>query len=230
MAQVAELRLQLEGRDGGLQRDLPRRSPPTREFNKFGEFSGWAKAQGKHSNIGYDAPKGLDRDQVQDPARHRDDPRISTAEMQVYTLEETNATTTQDAGERGQATGRRTARGHPAGQGARALADLGAQRRRRPRRGLADHRPPSILGQSGTAWQIFPNFQIGQGLTTALCYSARPDRLRPRQVHLRGRGVRAVPRRAKSRRPNGCTRRPRTRTGARCSRRTSPTWPPSSRA
>ena len=34
---------------------------------------------------------------------------------------------------------------------------------------------PDILGQSGTAWQIFPNFQIGQGLTTALCYSARPD-------------------------------------------------------
>ena len=31
-----------------------------------------------------------------------------------------------------------------------------------------------VLGRSGTAWQIFPNFQIGQGLTTALCYSARP--------------------------------------------------------
>ncbi len=41
------------------------------EFNKFGEFKGWAKAQGKHSNIGYDAPKGSGRDQVQDPARHR---------------------------------------------------------------------------------------------------------------------------------------------------------------
>ena len=35
--------------------------------------------------------------------------------------------------------------------------------------------PADILGQSGTAWQIFPNFQIGQGLTSALCYSARPD-------------------------------------------------------
>jgi hypothetical protein len=34
--------------------------------------------------------------------------------------------------------------------------------------------PADILGQSGTAWQIFPNFQIGQGLTSALCYSARP--------------------------------------------------------
>ena len=34
--------------------------------------------------------------------------------------------------------------------------------------------PADILGQSGTAWQLFPNFQIGQGLTSALCYCARP--------------------------------------------------------
>ena len=34
--------------------------------------------------------------------------------------------------------------------------------------------PSDILGQAGTAWQIFPNFQIGQGLTSALCYGARP--------------------------------------------------------
>ena len=27
------------------------------EFNKFGEFRGWARAHGKHSNIGYDAPE-----------------------------------------------------------------------------------------------------------------------------------------------------------------------------
>ena len=64
------------------------------EFNKFGEFKGWAKAQGKHSNIGYDAPKGLD--ETKSKIRlGTGDPRISTAEMQVYTMEETNATTTQ---------------------------------------------------------------------------------------------------------------------------------------
>ena len=64
------------------------------EFNRFGEFKGWAKAQGKHSNIGYDAPKGLD--ETKSKIRlGSGDPRISTAEMQVYTMEETNATTTQ---------------------------------------------------------------------------------------------------------------------------------------
>ena len=64
------------------------------EFNKFGEFKGWAKAQGKHSNIGYDAPKGMD--ETKSKIRlGTGDPRISTAEMQIYTMEETNATTTK---------------------------------------------------------------------------------------------------------------------------------------
>ena len=34
------------------------------EFTKFGDFRGWARAQGKHGNIGYDAPKGLDEKRV----------------------------------------------------------------------------------------------------------------------------------------------------------------------
>ena len=144
------------------------------EFNKFGEFKGWAKAQGKHSNIGYDAPKGMD--ETKSKIRlGTGDPRISTAEMQIYTMEETNATTTQDAGERRQAARRRTARGHPRRRGARALAGLGAPRRCRARGVIWPTIPADILGQSGTAWQIFPNFQVGQGLTSALCYSARPD-------------------------------------------------------
>jgi hypothetical protein len=33
---------------------------------------------------------------------------------------------------------------------------------------------PEHVGKSGTAWQIFPNFQIGHALNNALCYSARP--------------------------------------------------------
>jgi hypothetical protein len=30
------------------------------------------------------------------------------------------------------------------------------------------------VAKSGTAWQIFPNFQIGHSVNNALCYSARP--------------------------------------------------------
>ena len=81
------------------------------EFNRFGEFKGWAKAQGKHSNIGYDAPKGME--ETKSKIRlGTGDPRISTAEMQVYTMEETNATTTQTLVERRQAAGRRIAGRH----------------------------------------------------------------------------------------------------------------------
>ena len=33
---------------------------------------------------------------------------------------------------------------------------------------------PAVVAQSGTAWQIFPNFQIGHAPNNMLCYSARP--------------------------------------------------------
>ena len=34
--------------------------------------------------------------------------------------------------------------------------------------------PPEVQAKAGTAWQIFPNFQIGHALNNMLCYSARP--------------------------------------------------------
>ena len=33
---------------------------------------------------------------------------------------------------------------------------------------------PQHVGKSGTAWQVFPNFQIGHAVNNMLCYSARP--------------------------------------------------------
>lgn len=33
---------------------------------------------------------------------------------------------------------------------------------------------PAHVGKSGTAWQVFPNFQIGHSVDNALCYAARP--------------------------------------------------------
>ncbi|GAA2543696.1 aromatic ring-hydroxylating oxygenase subunit alpha [Mycolicibacterium diernhoferi] len=143
------------------------------EFNKFGEFKGWAKAQGKHSNIGYDAPKGMD--ETKSKIRlGTGDPRISTAEMQVYTMEETNATTTQTLVNAAKRLVDELPEGTPADQ---VLAHwLASARRDDAARGVEwPTIPPDILGQSGTAWQIFPNLQVGQGLTSALCYSARPD-------------------------------------------------------
>jgi len=142
------------------------------EFNKFGEFKGWAKAQGRHSNIGYDAPDDLE--ETKSKIRlGTGDPRISTAEMQVYTMEETNATTTRTLVE----AAKRLVDELPENTPADKVLEhwLSSARRDDEARGVVwPTIPADILGQSGTAWQIFPNFQIGQGLTSALCYSARP--------------------------------------------------------
>ena len=91
---MAGVRLQLEGRPGGLQRDLPRVHHPSGVQQVRRVQGGWAKAQGKHSNIGYDAPDDI----AETKSKIRlgtGDPRISTAEMQVYTMEETNTSTTE---------------------------------------------------------------------------------------------------------------------------------------
>jgi phenylpropionate dioxygenase-like ring-hydroxylating dioxygenase large terminal subunit len=143
------------------------------EFNKFGEFKGWAKAQGKHSNIGYDAPEDMEATKSKIRLGVGADPRVSTAEMQVYTMEETNATTTQTLVN----AAKRLVDELPEGTPADEVLEhwLASARRDDEARGVIWPTIPSdILGQAGTAWQIFPNFQIGQGLTSALCYGARP--------------------------------------------------------
>ncbi len=65
------------------------------EFVQFGEFRGWGKAQGKHSNIGYDAPKEMDKNQAAKLRVGSGDARLSTAEMQVFTWEQVNTNTTR---------------------------------------------------------------------------------------------------------------------------------------
>ncbi|HEU4362444.1 MAG TPA: aromatic ring-hydroxylating dioxygenase subunit alpha [Mycobacterium sp.] len=143
------------------------------EFNKFGEFKGWAKAQGKHSNIGYDAPENLETTKSKIRLGTGADPRVSTAEMQVYTMAETNATTTQTLVN----AAKRLVDELPADTPADQVLEhwLASARRDDEARGVIwPTIPADVLGQAGTAWQIFPNFQIGQGLTSALCYSARP--------------------------------------------------------
>jgi nitrite reductase/ring-hydroxylating ferredoxin subunit len=150
------------------------------QFNKFGTFRGWAKAHGRHSNIGYDAPKDLEKTKSKIRLGTGADPRISTAEMQVYTLEETNATTTKTLAD----AARRLVDELPEGTPADEVLEhwLSSARRDDESRGVIwPTIDPEHLAKSGTAWQIFPNFQIGQGLTTALCYSARPYGYDPNQ-------------------------------------------------
>lgn len=144
------------------------------EFNKYGSFRGWAKVQGLHSNIGYEAPKDMDENQA---AKLRlgthADPRISTAEMQVYTWENANTNTTQTLVNAALRLKDELPEGTPPGEVLQHW--LASARADDEARGVVwPTVDPKHVGQSGTAWQIFPNFQIGHAVNNMLCYSARP--------------------------------------------------------
>jgi phenylpropionate dioxygenase-like ring-hydroxylating dioxygenase large terminal subunit len=142
------------------------------EFTKFGDFRGWARVQGKHSNIGYDAPKDLDENQAK-LRLGKGDPRTSTAEMQVYTWEHVKTNTTQTLVDAAIRLVDELPDGTPPDKVLKHWLD--SARRDDAARGVTwPTIDPQHVGLSGTAWQIFPNFQIGHALNNALCYSARP--------------------------------------------------------
>jgi phenylpropionate dioxygenase-like ring-hydroxylating dioxygenase large terminal subunit len=143
------------------------------EFMQFGEFKGWAKAQGTHSNIGYDAPKGLDENKAKLRIGSGADPRRSTAEMQLYTWEHANTNTTETLVDAAKRLVDELPEGTPASEVLKHWLD--SARRADAARGVVwPTVDPAHVGKSGTAWQIFPNFQIGHAVNNALCYGARP--------------------------------------------------------
>ena len=142
------------------------------EFMAFGQFRGWGRNHGLHSNIGYDAPKG----QEEDAAKLRlgaGDPRISTAEMQVFTWENANTNTTRTLVEAAVRLQHELPEGTPPAEVSKHW--LTSARATDAARGV--HWPvveSTHTAQAGTAWQVFPNFQIGHAVNNMLCYSARP--------------------------------------------------------
>ncbi len=144
------------------------------EFNKYGEFRGWARAHGKHSNIGYEAPKNMDANQAGKlRVGTNADPRLSTAEMQAYTWEKANTNTTQTMVDAAKRLKDELPEGTPAGEVL--MHWLKSARADDAARGVIwPTVDPAHVGKSGTAWQVFPNFQIGHAVNNMLCYSARP--------------------------------------------------------
>jgi len=142
------------------------------EFIEFGQFRGWARNQGLHSNIGYDAPKG----QEEDAAKLRlgiGDPRLSTAEMQNFTWENANTNTTRTLVDVANRLKDELPEGTPAAEVSAYW--IGTARREDAERGVVwPTVDPQHTAQAGTAWQIFPNFQIGHAVNNMLCYQARP--------------------------------------------------------
>jgi phenylpropionate dioxygenase-like ring-hydroxylating dioxygenase large terminal subunit len=143
------------------------------EFNAFGEFRGWARNHGLHTNIGYEAPKNMDENQAKLRIGSGEDPRLSTAEMQVYTWENANTNTTMTLVNAAMRLEDELPEGTPAVEVLQHW--LSSARADDERRGVIWPVVDSAhTAKSGTAWQIFPNFQIGHAVNNMLCYSARP--------------------------------------------------------
>ncbi|MFZ2177973.1 MAG: aromatic ring-hydroxylating dioxygenase subunit alpha [Rhodococcus sp. (in: high G+C Gram-positive bacteria)] len=143
------------------------------EFREYGSFLGWARAQGKHSNIGYDAPKGMEENQAKLRIGGGPDPRISTIDLQNFTWENANTNTTRTLVDAAQRLIDELPEGTPGDQVLRHWLD--SARKDDAARGVIwPTVDPQAIAESGTAWQIFPNFQVGHALNNMLCYSARP--------------------------------------------------------
>ncbi|CAN7400323.1 aromatic ring-hydroxylating dioxygenase subunit alpha [Phenylobacterium sp. LjRoot219] len=143
------------------------------EFMDFGDFRGWGRAHGLHSNIGYDAPKGLDENQAKLRLGSGGDPRLKTAEMQIYTWEQVNTNTTRTLVDAALRLKDELPEGTPAPEVLKHWLD--SARRDDEARGVFWPKvDPAHTAASGTSWQVFPNFQIGHAVNNMLCYSARP--------------------------------------------------------
>jgi nitrite reductase/ring-hydroxylating ferredoxin subunit len=143
------------------------------EFMAFSQFRGWARNQGLHSHIGFEAAKGLEEDSGKMRVGVGEDPRLATAEMQNFTWENANTNTTATL----VAVANRLKDELPEGTSA---ADVSAYwistaKAEDAARGVIWPEVPATHTQeAGTSWQIFPNFQIGHGVQNMLCYQARP--------------------------------------------------------
>jgi phenylpropionate dioxygenase-like ring-hydroxylating dioxygenase large terminal subunit len=143
------------------------------EFMAFGQFRGWGRNHGLHSNIGYDAPKGQEEDAAKLRLGSGEDPRISTAEMQLFTWENANTNTTQTLVDAAMRLKDELPAGTPAPDVSKhwLSSARAADEARGVRWPMVD---PQHTAKTGTSWQIFPNFQIGHAVNNMLCYSARP--------------------------------------------------------
>ncbi len=147
------------------------------EFTPFGDFTGWARAAGKHSYIGYDTGKGP-KENASKLRLGKGDPRITTAQMQKYTWEGVNTNTTKTLVDVAQTLPEVLPEGTPAADVMKYWLDTA--RAIDAERGVHwAEVDPEHVARSGTAWQIFPNQQIGHAVNNMLCYQARPFGLDP---------------------------------------------------
>ena len=144
------------------------------EFNRFGSFRGWARSHGLHTHIGYDTAADADENQkAKLRVATEGDARVETAFMQDYIWEKANTNTTQTLVDAARRLVDELPEGTPTAEVQRHWIE--SARRDDEARGVVwASVDPAHVAKTGTAWQIFPNFQIGHAVNNMLCYSARP--------------------------------------------------------
>jgi phenylpropionate dioxygenase-like ring-hydroxylating dioxygenase large terminal subunit len=148
------------------------------EFMAYAEFNGWARNQGLHSNIGYDAPKTMDANQQAKLRIGHGDARLSTAELQKYTWEAANTNTTMTLYNAAMRLADELPEGTPNNEVL--MHWLKSARADDEARGVVwPTVDPAHNAQAGTSWQVFPNFQIGHAVNNMLCYQMRPYKADP---------------------------------------------------
>ena len=143
------------------------------EFMRFAVYTGWAKLKGKHCAMGYDAPEELGETQARLRLGSGSDPRVSTAEMVSYTLDNVGTNFTETLRDVAHRLKDELPEGTPADEVLKYW--LETSRQQDADRGVAwPTVDPEHTKACGYAWQVFPNFRIGHAVNNALCYNVRP--------------------------------------------------------
>jgi phenylpropionate dioxygenase-like ring-hydroxylating dioxygenase large terminal subunit len=143
---------------------------------KFADFYTWSTTAGRHSHKGFRERKpelNVSESNTYYRPGKGDDPRASIARLQVETWETTNATTTQTIVDAAKRLVDELPEGTPASE-VTAHWMASAKRDDAARGVIWPAIPPEHMARVGNSIHIFPNLSIGLGMTSALCYRARP--------------------------------------------------------
>lgn len=143
------------------------------EFVRFGDYRSGIRSHGLHSNMIYAAPEGMDEHKGKLRLGEGGDPRIVTADMVRYTMANVNTNFTQTLLRAAERLVDELPEGTPSDQVLRHWLES-ASKEDAERGVIWPTVDPAHVGESGTSWQIFPNFLLGHAVNNALFYGFRP--------------------------------------------------------
>lgn len=146
------------------------------QLTKYSQKASWSAAMGKHGVFGSAAREGVGG--ASSGASGAADMREGLKHSLNQIWEEVNATTTQTMVDMANLLEKELPDGTPAGEVQMHLMKRTIEED--ARRGVIWPRiDPAHMRDAGNGWHLFPNTEVLQGPTFALCYRARPNGLDP---------------------------------------------------